>query len=350
MSRAVTAVIVSYADAEATARAVRSMLGQTEPPHEIIVVDNDPHGAARAALAAAGLSERVRVLHRGVNLGYTRAANLAARQAHGDWLFFLNPDAVASPECLKVLLAAIDGSDVALIGAQVLLPDGRVNAGDNPINLAGICWSGGYGGPPEHGQPREVAAVSGAAMLARRRDYLDVGGMCPHFFMYYDDADLAWRMRLAGRRVRYCPQATVMHEYEFEKGAHKWLHLERNRLWALASNLQLSTLALLSPLLLATEALVVRQAISHGWLAQKARAWGWLARHPRELARWRRAVQTTRNVSDYRVLRMFAAGIDTPAIETGVPGWADRWLRLYRALVLRALQRRLLSGRRRSQP
>jgi GT2 family glycosyltransferase len=338
MSQAITAIVVSFADPPATTRALHSLLDQSLAPAELLVVDNDPRGATARALAAGEISARVRTVHPGTNLGYTGAVNLAAQEALGEWLFFLNPDAMAANDCLERLLEAVDGPDVAVVGAQVLLPDGRINAGENPINIAGVSWSGGYGLPRERRPARDTASVSGAALLVRREEFLDIGGLCPFFFMYVDDADLAWRMRLCGRRVRYCPEAVVVHDYEFEKGAHKWFYLERNRVWALLSNLQLRTLALLSPVLLITEVVVLARAISEGWLAEKARAWASLLAQIPELIRWRRSVQAARNVSDYRVLELFSAGIETELIHPSLPRWANPCLEHYRRLVLRLLK------------
>jgi GT2 family glycosyltransferase len=339
MGTAITAVIVSFADPDASSRAVESLLEQSSRPAELIVIDNDPAGATARALAGDRLLPAVRVVHPGTNLGYTRAANLAAQEARGEWLFFLNPDAVACKDCLERLLEAADDEDVAIVGAQVLLPDGRVNAGENPINIAGISWSGGYGGAREHGPARETAAVSGAALLVRRDAFMALGGLCPYFFMYVDDTDLAWRMRLSGRRVRYCPEAVVIHDYEFEKGPHKWFYLERNRAWALLSNLQPRTLALLAPMLLITEAAVVIRAISEGWLIEKARAWVSLFAQAPQLIRWRRSVQIMRNVSDYRVLSQFLGGIETQQIDIRLRRWINPCLEAYRRWVLRLLAR-----------
>jgi GT2 family glycosyltransferase len=339
MSAAITAVVVSFADTAASSRAVESLLEQSLEPVEVLVVDNDPGGATARALAADRISPDVRVIHPGANLGYTGAANRAAREARGEWLFFLNPDAVASKDCLERLLEAVDGADVAIVGAQVLLPDGRINAGENPINIAGISWSGGYGCPRERGPARDTAAVSGAALLARRDAFVELGGLCPYFFMYVDDTDLAWRMRLSGRRVRYCPEAVVVHDYEFQKGAHKWFYLERNRVWALLSNLQPRTLALLGPVLLITEAVIVMRAISEGWLPEKARAWASLLSQAPRLIRWRRSVQMTRSVPDYRVLCKFSGSIQTQLIDTRLPRWANPCMECYRRLVLRLLKR-----------
>lgn len=337
MTESVTAIVVSFADPPASLRALRSLLDQSSPPIEVVLLDNDPQGSATRMAGEDRALRMVRAVHPGVNLGYTRAANLAAGAASGEWLFFLNPDALADRDCLRRLLAAADGPDVALVGAQVLLPDGRVNAGENPINIAGICWSGRYGEPREHGPARDTAAVSGAALLVRRQAFARLGGLCPHFFMYVDDADLAWRARLSGWRVRYCPEALVTHDYEFRKGAHKWFYLERNRLWALLSNLQLRTLILLAPALVAAQLAIVRQAISQRWLGEAVRAWGSLVTQAPTVVRWRRTVQANRNVSDFAVLDKFVAGIQTRLIDPGLPRWSGPCLERYRRFVIAAL-------------
>ncbi|HTD58559.1 MAG TPA: glycosyltransferase family 2 protein [Solirubrobacteraceae bacterium] len=338
MSATITAVVVSFVDPTAGSRAVESLLAQSLAPLEVVVVDNGSAEGTAYASVARELPQGVRIVGPGVNLGYTRAANLAAQEAKGEWLFFLNPDAVASKDCLERLLEAVDDDDVAIVGGQVLLPDGRVNAGENPVNIAGVSWSGGYGCPREYGPARDTAAVSGAALLARREAFLELGGLCPYFFMYVDDTDLAWRMRLSGRRVRYCPEAVVVHDYEFDKGPHKWFYLERNRAWALLSNLRLSTLMFLAPLLLATEAVVVWRAFSEGWLREKARAWASLLKRLPQLLDWRRSVQKSRRVSDYWVLQMFSAGVDTPLLDAGPPSWANRAVERYRRVVLGLLE------------
>jgi GT2 family glycosyltransferase len=334
MQLEVTVIVVAYTDAGAAVRAVQSLREQSLAPIEVLVVDNDPAEATTRALAESEIPSNVRVITPGRNLGYTGAVNLAARHAAGDWLFLLNPDATAAADCLERLLEAVDGPDVAIVGAQVLLPDGRINAGENPVNIAGFSWSGGYGRPREHRPARDTAAVSGAALLVRRDAFADVGGLCPHFFMYVDDVDLAWRMRLRGMRVRYCPAAIVVHDYEFEKGPHKWFYLERNRLWALLSNLRLRTLALLCPLLLATEVVIFIHAWAEGWLKVKTRAWFSLFREFRPLIRWRRGVQATRAVSDYEVLELFSGGVQTDLLTFRLPRLVNVGLECYRRAVL----------------
>jgi GT2 family glycosyltransferase len=329
----VTAVIVcSFEDPAVLQRTIGSLRAQTRPPAEILVIDNHPEGAPGSALEAAG--EPVRVVRSGRNLGYPNACNLAAEHARERWMFFLNPDAHAEPDCLERLLdAAADG--VAIAGAQVLLDDGvTVNAGDNPVHLSGLSWSGRYLEPREDGPPRDVAAVSGAACLIRTSAFRWLGGHCPSFFLYHDDVDIAWRARMAGWRVVFVPSAVIRHDYEFEKGARKWFCLEHNRLWYVLANYEVRTLLLLAPLLLAAEAAIALLAIRDGWAPQKLRAWAAIVRERGELRRWRAHVQARRRRPDAELLGALTARLDTPLVRAPLTTRAAPALEGYRRAVL----------------
>ena len=327
-------IVVSFEDPAVVARTARSLLEQTTPPDELLVVDNHPKAIVSRALAGEGLP--VVAIHPGENLGYPPACNLGASRAAGDWLLFLNPDAEAEPDCLERLLEAID-ADTSIVGAQVLLPDGRTNAGDNPVHITGLSWAGRYGQRREHGPPRDVAACSGAALLVRRADFEALGGYHPSFFLYVDDTDLAWRARLAGRRVRFVPEAVVTHDYEFAKGQAKWYWLERNRLFMVLSNYSAQALVLLAPVLLAVEAFVALRAWREGWLAGKARGWRSLVRDRASLRRWRASIQAQRRVTDREVLDAMTGRMETPLATSRALAAVNPLLERYRRLLLRVL-------------
>src|SRR3954470_4576466 len=328
----VTAIVVTYREPELGRPAIASLERQTTPPAELLVIANDPEARG------FGSSLPTRVIHTGGNLGYPGSCNVAAEQAGQPWLFFLNPDSEAAPDCLERLLEAAD-ERTAIVGAQVLLPDGRVNAGDNPVHVTGLSWSGRYLEPAEHGPPRETAAVSGAALIARTDVFRELGGHCPAFFLYVDDTDMAWRARLAGWKVVFCPEAAVSHHYEFDKGLAKWRNLEHNRMWMVVSNYAGRTLALLAPLLLAAEAGIALQARRDGRWPQKREAWRDLIRGRRELARWRRRVQAQRSVGDRAIVARMQGEMHTPLVESPMLDRVNRWMELYRRAVLPLLRR-----------
>lgn len=332
MPGTVSAVVVAYGEAEAVHRCVASLLGQSVPPEEVIVVDNHPLEEAAGLLAREAAD--VRTLRPGANLGYTRACELAAREAGGEWLFFLNPDAEAEHTCLERLLEAGDAG-VGVLGAQVLMADGKmVNAGDNPVHLSGLCWSGGLGRPRETAAPRDVACVSGAALAIRAGLFDRLGGHSPGLSMYHDDVDLCWRARLAGAAVRYVPAAVVRHDYAFDKGRHKWFLLEHNRAWNVLANYGAPALIALAPLLLATELAIARQAHREGWWPEKRRAWRRLGGDLGELRRWRARVQAGRAVGDAAIIDAFAGAIDSPLLASPLLDRANPWMERYRRLVL----------------
>jgi GT2 family glycosyltransferase len=331
----VAAIVVAYSQSpEQVVEAVNALESQSARPAEIIVIDTHPQGAIADAVESS--APAVRVIGSGANIGYAAACNLAASVATSRHLFFLNPDARAEPDCLERLLAEIDADERnAIVGAQILLPDGvTTNAGDNPLHLSGLSWAGRWGLPREHGPPRDVLVASGAALLIRRDAFAALGGYDEGFFMYYDDADLGWRANISGLRVRYVPEACVRHEYEFEKGGRKWRYLERNRYWAVFANYELTTLIALAPLLVAVELAVWAFAFRRGFAGEKARAWLSLARSGRALFDWRRRVQAMRTMPDRELLPRLTATIDSPALASPLLTAAAPLLRAYKWLVL----------------
>lgn len=330
----IAAVIVSWDDAEATAAAVDSLLVQTIPLTEVVVVDNHP---GNLTARVAGLSERCRIIRSPDNLGFAGGAALGIRETSSDWVLLLNPDAVAAPDCVDRLLKATD-ERTGVVGAQLLLPDGRANAGDNPVHLTGITWAGRWGEPAEAGPPRRVASVSGGAMLLRRRAYDVIGGMNEAYFLYHEDVELCWRMRLAGWDVVFQPTALATHDYTFDKGTRKWFLLERNRLRSILTCWSGRALAALMPLLAGTEIVIALQARRGGWWPElrAARRAVWAERAA--LLRRRRAVQATRRTSDAEIATLMTDELSSPLTTLPAQAAVNAALRLYGRALRRALR------------
>ncbi len=324
----IRAVIVSYADPQAAARAVQSVRAQSVDVSEIVVVNN----RANESVVEAG--NDVTLIEPATNLGYAGGANLGALGSDSDWLFFLNPDAVAAEDCLSSLLDAAGDADVGAVGAQVLLPDGRVNAGDNPLHISGLSWSGRYGEAHEAGPPRDVAVVSGAAVLVRTAAWEALGGLAEEFFLYYDDVDFAVRLQIAGWRVVFQPAAIVEHDYDFDKGDLKWFYLERNRAWSIATVPSGRTLLLLAPLLVASEIGLLARAIREGWWRQKLRAWRSVLSSLTAIEQRRRVVQATRTNSDRGWLQLTQSAVDSPLAASSVARAGAPLLSWYRRIVI----------------
>ena len=301
-------VVVTYDEDPAVVRgAIDSLRAQTRPPDEILLVDNKPG----ATLPPLGDAPEVRVIAPGVNLGYPNAINFAMEHTAAEFVLCLNPDAHAEPECLERLLAF----DVAIAGAQIVSEDGlTTQAGDNPLHPSGISPAGSFGRAREHGEPRDTIVVSGACTLFRRATFLELGGFMREFFLYYDDADLGWRARIAGERVVFVPEAVARHGYEFGRRERKMFLLERNRLLAVLSNYEARSLVVLAPLLLVFELGVLALAVAQGWLPEKLEAYRSVIALRRAIRAHRRRVQSLRRCSDRELRPFFEPRLVSPFI------------------------------------
>jgi GT2 family glycosyltransferase len=335
--RRVAAVVVNYRHHDTLPAALRSLAAQTAPVAETVVVEHDPERRGVEALAAAGLHPTLVVPAE--NTGFAGGCNAgAAAAAPSDWLLFLNPDAEAEPGCLAELLAvATARSDTGAIGAQLLLPDGRTNAGHNRVHPSGLVWAGRLYEPAESGPDRPALALSGAGLLVRRDVFDALGGFCARYFTYHEDAELCWRVRLAGWDVRFCPAARIRHDYAFDGKHAKWRHLERNRHWLVLSAYEGRTLAALVPLLAATEAGVLASALRNGWWPDKRAAYGDLWRERRWLRDRRRAVQALRREPDAAVWPRLSRRIDSPLLAGPAVRLANPLLAAYARVVERVV-------------
>ena len=338
-------VIVAHDSSVALTRTLPALVGELRDGDELIVVDNA--SADDTVATVTGLAPDATVVETGANLGFAAACNRGAAVATGELLCLLNPDAVPQPGWREAIeLPATDGRGWSAWQALVTADGGRtINTRGGVLHFTGIAWAGGAGEPvtPDDGRPttdEQPGFVSGACLTLPRHVYDDLDGMPEPFFLYHEDVDLSLRVRLAGGTIGVEPRARVDHDYEFDKGAAKWLYLERNRWATLIRTYPAALLALLAPGLLATELALVVVAAAGGWLPQKLRAWGetavWL---PRLLGE-RRRIQAARRIG----AREFAAAL-TPALDSPYLGRAARSRAL--GLVLGAywaLVRRLLGG------
>jgi GT2 family glycosyltransferase len=336
----VAAVVVDYGH-EATIGATLASLRESRVrPLQTIVVANHPAGRAQPVVAAA--DPEALVLEPTRNGGFAGGCNLGAAAAHPDvaWLLFLNPDATLEPDALGELLGVARAQPgTGAVGAQVLLPDGRTNAGDNQVHPSGLVWAGRLYEPAEDGPDRSVLALSGAALLVRRAVFEALGGLCERYFTYHEDVELCWRVRLAGWDVRFCPRARVRHAYDFHNKPDKWRHMERNRAWLVLSAYERRTLLALAPLLAATELGVAASSVAGGWWREKLAAYRDVLAARRWLAGRRAEVQRLRTRDDGAVLDLLAPRVtspllDGPAVRLANP-LLEGYVRLARATLLR---------------
>ena len=317
--RTVTAVILAYGAEPWLQDAVRAALASTDVDIDVVVVDN---GCTSDAIGQVKGLDRVRVITSETNSGFSGGCDRGAAEAHGEYLAFVNSDAIVAPAALSRLAGVASEPEVGLATGSIRLADApeEMNSAGNPVHFTGLAWSGGFGEPAtRYARRRQVAAGSGCCFVIRRDLWEELGGFAPEYFAYHEDTELSLRLWQRGRTVEYVPDAVVLHHYEFSRNERKFYLLERNRLLLLLTTYQRRSLLVLAPILALTDLLMLGAAIAGGWGRAKLHGWLWLWQH-RGWVRARRAlIQGERTVPDTVIFNRMTARID-PANVAAPPG------------------------------
>jgi len=217
-------------------------LARVDGETELIVVINDLSASARKRLEArippvitvVGPSDR----------GFAGGVARGLAVARGEWIALVNDDCIVTPDALEELLGVgASGPDIGSVAAQIRFAgdERTINSAGIEVDELGVAHERGLG-QPVASVGADVVEVFGAsaALALYRRAMLDVvGGFDDSFVAYLEDADLAWRARMAGWRCLLAPAAVGVHRHSSTLGhgsKTKHLYVGRNRVRMLAKN------------------------------------------------------------------------------------------------------------------
>jgi GT2 family glycosyltransferase/glycosyltransferase involved in cell wall biosynthesis len=190
-----------------------------QPRFEVIVVDDcSTDGTPEVITQIPG----VVYLRNDRNSGFIASCNTGAKTARGKYLVFLNNDTLTKPGWLTALLETFkEERRAGIVGSKLLYPDGRLQEAGGIIWRDASGWN--YGkfddpGKPEYNYLRDVDYCSAAALMVPKALFESAGGFDSRYAPgYYEDTDLAFKVRQAGYRVLYQPLSEVIH-YEGATG------------------------------------------------------------------------------------------------------------------------------------
>lgn len=180
---------------------------------EVIVVDDDSTDATAEAVPRI---PGIVYLRNEANSGFIASCNRGAEKARGKYLVFLNNDTLVRAGWLSALLNTFaEEPKAGIVGSKLLYPDGRLQEAGGIIWQDGSGWNfGKFDDPqkPEYNYLREVDYCSAAALMIPSALFHKVGGFDRRFApAYYEDTDLAFKVRRAGFMVFYQPLSEVIH-------------------------------------------------------------------------------------------------------------------------------------------
>lgn len=220
-------VVLSWNTRDITLACLRALQAD-RPRHarEIIVIDNGSHDGSADAIAAALPS--IRLVRNVDNRGYAGGHNQGAQLARGEFLCTLNSDTEVREGALDALVDSLRGDPtLGAVAPKLVNLDGSVQRACMrfPGLLTALCydtwlgkfWPGSWIDDRyhmrdfDHMHSRDVPQPPGAVFVIRRQEYLDLGGLDEHLFLFYNDVDLCRRLWRMGRRIRYVAEVDVVH-------------------------------------------------------------------------------------------------------------------------------------------
>ncbi len=195
--------------------------------HEIFVIDNCS-GDGSARFIKKNFPE-VNLIENRINLGFSRANNIALKKAKGEYITLLNPDTIVKEDTFRIIIDAFDElEDAGMIGCKVLNPDGSLQLSCRRsfpapwisfFRLIGLSrlfpqsklfgkYNLTYLDPD---QVTEVDAISGSFMTIKREVLDKAGYMDEDYFMYGEDLEWCYQIKESGWKIYYYPKTSIVH-------------------------------------------------------------------------------------------------------------------------------------------
>ncbi len=234
---AVSAVLISWNRADDLKRAIESLRRQAYANLEIIIIDN---GSTDDSLPWLRQQEDIQLIENTSNVGACRARNQGIRRARGEYVLFMDSDAVlVTPGAIERLVDCMK-SDDSLVGM------GGVIYGDEEMNEVWCIspttdWEGNYDPAASVAMTDDPKILSTCFSLFRLDAVRQAGGFDEFYFYLFEDGDLCLQLRKRGWTLRIDPEVKIVHHYSkegrTERGqiAYHYYH-ERIRMYYILKN------------------------------------------------------------------------------------------------------------------
>ncbi len=245
-------IILNYNGLRFAEDCVRSVLASDYPDFEVVVVDNGSgDGSYEVLRQSFGTIPNVRIVRNSRNLGFAEGNNVGYKNSKGDIVVFLNIDTRVTRDWLGLLVSGMI-SDDQVGGAQCKLLD--MKSGQAIDSTGAFLDSLGYvyvRRSESSDEDREIFYAEGAAMAFKRKVLDEVAFDGDPFdqnhFLYYEDSDLCWRVRLRGYKIILTPLSVAYHHRAAagtrDLGYMRAFFFTRNHLLTLVKNYDLRNLA-----------------------------------------------------------------------------------------------------------
>lgn len=202
---------------------------------EIIVVDNASSDSTLDEIRRSDV--KVKLISLNENLGYSKANNIGAKKASGEYLFFLNPDTkLLMPTTKQLIKVYIENKNSGLIAPKLMEPSGKVQPSVRKLpTILGAIKEYFLNKQHEYEQFApvtnfniEAEVVYAGAILTTKKVFNKINGFEEKFFLYFEDIDLCRKLKENNLKIIYTPNVSLLHQVGGSSNPSKQKYLQKS--------------------------------------------------------------------------------------------------------------------------
>ena len=275
----------------------------------------------------------------------------AAREDGCELFVIANMDTVFEPTWLEELVEAVMSDRyIGVAQSKMLLysdtdkekKNPRINSLGNIQHFLGFGFTDSYNELDREieGMPEIKGYASGCSFIIKKKVLERAGVYDEEYYMYHDDVEMGWRIKLSGYKAVLAPKSVMYHKYEFGRSILMLYYMERNRYLAMFHYYKWETLILLAPAIIGMEAGMIFYSFVNGWWKTKFKvtAYFLLPSTWIKIFKKRKEVSRIRKLEDKDVVKDFAGKvlfqeIDNPVLKYIANPIFDLYWKLARKLI-----------------
>lgn len=225
-------VIVNYNTAELLQKCLESVFCTNfDRKFEVFVIDNN--STDNSVEMVQKKFPNVKLIKNEKNIGLAKANNKGIELSDSKYILFLNPDIIVRKYTLNKLIQFMENNpECGILGCKLLNPDGSLQLSCRTFpSFSSIFFKRTFlrnffpgknivqrylMGDWDHLSTKEIDWLFGASLMVRRETINEVGGMDENYFLYFEDVDWCYRMKLKKWKVYYYPGAEMIHHHQRE--------------------------------------------------------------------------------------------------------------------------------------
>ncbi|MFN8672073.1 MAG: glycosyltransferase family 2 protein [Candidatus Sericytochromatia bacterium] len=223
MKKLVSIIIVNFYSSNFLENCIKSIYEKTKNiEFEIIIANNSPEDN----ISYLNEKYNIKIIESNINLGFSKANNLAVKEANGTYILFLNPDTEFLNDVLDIFINLLESSKFKVCGGELFYTkEIKQESYGNYPSLTQIIFELGLnkvfktyykknlstGIIDKEGLIKEVDYVTGANLFIKKDAFEKVKGFDEDFFLYYEDTELCFRLKKHNYKIGFIPNAKILH-------------------------------------------------------------------------------------------------------------------------------------------